>query len=237
VTEPAPPEPGARATRSLNHFSLWTQTDGYHALDGAEALDVRRRWAAALAGVSRGVHHYTTFPTRIADEVLVWCADEIRDDGAPKRFFDAFAAAVRPFRRWIEPVDVLWGFTRASEYSRARSKQEIDPYAEKTRPYLIVYPFTKTAGWYQLDADARQALMNEHIRIGKSHAEVHQLLVYSTGLQDQEFVVIYETADLPGFSSLVTELRRTAARPYTLSDTPVRTCVHRPVEDLENLWP
>jgi chlorite dismutase len=237
VTEPVPPEPGARPTRSLNHFSCWTPTVEYRALDDAKARDVREQWAATLAGVARGVHHYTTFPTRAADEVLVWCAEEMSDGTGPKRFFDAFASAVRPFRRWIVPVDVLWGFTRVSEYSRARSKQEIDPYATRTRPYLVVYPFTKTAAWYQLDAEARQSMMNEHIRIGKSYSEVHQLLVYSTGLQDQEFVVVYETADLAGFSGLVTELRRTAARPYTLSDSPVRTCVHRPVDDIEHLWP
>lgn len=224
-------------TRSLNHFSLWRPTPAYRALDVTDALDVRKRWATALAGVARGVHHYATFPTRAADEILVWCAEEITDETGPARFFDAFAGAVRPFRRWVDAVDVLWGFTRASEYSRAKSKQEIDPYAPKALPYLIVYPFTKTAEWYQLDAEARQSMMNEHMRIGKAHAEVLQLLVYSVGLQDQEFVVVYETADLPGFSGLVGELRRTAARPYTSSDTPIRTAVHRPADEPENLWP
>ncbi|HUF69033.1 MAG TPA: chlorite dismutase family protein [Longimicrobiales bacterium] len=228
---------GSTATRSLNHFSMWVPTADYRALDATKALKVRKRWTRALDGVARAVHHYSTFPARTADEVLVWCAEPVSDDLAPARFFDAFASAVRPFRRWITPVDVLWGFTRASEYSRARSKQEIDPYAPKSRPYLVVYPFTKTAAWYQLDAEARQAMMNEHIRIGKSHADVSQLLVYSVGLQDQEFVVVYETADLPGFSALVAELRRTAARPYTLSDTPVRTAIHRSADDPGNLWP
>jgi hypothetical protein len=39
-------------------------------------------------------------------------------------------------------------------------------------------------------------MMNEHIRIGKQYREITQLLLYSFGLQDQEFVVVYETDDL-----------------------------------------
>jgi len=224
-------------TRSLNHFSIWTPTDAYWALPADEALAVRTRWADALTGVARGVHHYSIFPARADGDILLWCAEPVSDDAGPSRFFDAFAAAVRPFRRWVRPVETLWGFTRPSEYSRAKSKQEIDPYAAKSRPYVIVYPFTKTSAWYQLDGEARQAAMNEHMRIGKSHPEVLQLLLYSVGLQDQEFVVVYETADLPAFSGLVAELRRTAARPYTLADTPIRTAVHRPADAPESLWP
>lgn len=237
MTEPTPAGSGTVRTRSLNHFSMWKPTPAYRGLDASDALDVRTRWATALAGVAGGVHHYATFPARVADEIVVWCAEEVVEAAGPARFFDSFNAAVRPFRRWIEPVDVLWGFTRPSEYSRAKSKQEIDPYAPKTLPYLVVYPFTKTSEWYQMDAGSRQSMMNEHIRIGKSHSEVLQLLVYSVGLQDQEFVVVYETADLPAFSGLVAELRRTAARPYTLVDTPIRTAVHRDPDKPEDLWP
>jgi chlorite dismutase len=224
-------------TRSLNHFSIWTPTDAYWALSPDEAAAVRTRWARALSTVARGIHHYAVFPARADGDLMVWCADPVSDDLGPSRFFDAFSTAVRPFRRWVRPVDTLWGFTRPSEYSRAKSKQEIDPYAPRSRPYIIVYPFTKTAAWYQLDADTRQAAMNEHMRIGKSHPEVLQLLVYSVGLQDQEFVVVYETADLPAFSGLVAELRRTIARPYTRTDTPIRTGVHRPADEPDTLWP
>jgi chlorite dismutase len=74
-------------------------------------------------------------------------------------------------------------------------------------------------------------MMNEHIRVGHEFPSVRQLLVYSTGLDDQEFIVAYETDDLAAFQSLVIALRSTEARRYTLSDTPIFTCIHRPVQE------
>jgi chlorite dismutase len=115
--------------------------------------------------------------------------------------------------------------TRPSEYSRARSAQEIDPFAPERSPYLVMYPFTKTADWYLLGRETRQGMMNEHIRIGKQFREIKQLLLYSFGLQDQEFVVVYETDDLALFSRLVYDLRDTEARRYTKADTPLHTGV------------
>jgi chlorite dismutase len=47
-----------------------------------------------------------------------------------------------------------------------------------------------------MNQEARQGMMNEHIRIGKQYESIKQLLLYSFGLQDQEFVVVYEADDL-----------------------------------------
>jgi chlorite dismutase len=53
------------------------------------------------------------------------------------------------------------------------------------------------------------------MKIGHKYQDITQLLLYSVGLQDQEFVVVYETADLRRFMALVAELRGTEARLYT----------------------
>ena len=98
-----------------------------------------------------------------------------------------------------------------------------------------VYPFSKTIEWYLMSKEARQGMMNEHIRIGHEYAEIRQVLLYSTGLDDQEFVVAYEMDDLPRFSALVTALRDTEARRYTLRDTPIVTGVHRPLREALSL--
>ncbi|MGH2582257.1 MAG: chlorite dismutase family protein, partial [Anaerolineales bacterium] len=94
----------------------------------------------------------------------------------------------------------------------------------------------KTSAWYLMSREARQGMMNEHIRIGKEFPEIKQLLLYSFGLQNQEFVVVYETDDLTMFSDLVYVLRDTEARRYTERDTPLFTAVyHKPKEALA-LW-
>ena len=97
--------------------------------------------------------------------------------------------------------------------------------------YLFIYPFVKTREWYLLTKAARQGMMNEHIRIGHEFPTVRQVLVYSTGLDDQEFIVSYETDDLESFQQLVIALRDTEARRYTLRDTPIFTCVYRPLPE------
>ena len=78
-----------------------------------------------------------------------------------------------------------------------------------------------------MSMDARQGQMNEHIKLGKQYPEIKQLLLYSFGLQDQEFVVSYETEDLAKFSELVNMLRQTEARRHTSLDTPIITGIYR----------
>ena len=87
-----------------------------------------------------------------------------------------------------------------------------------------------------MSRESRQGMMNEHIRIGKQYEEIKQLLLYSFGLQDQEFVVVYETDDLLRFSDLVNELRDTEARRYTLKDTPVYTAIYHAAPQAMALW-
>ena len=78
--------------------------------------------------------------------------------------------------------------------------------------------------------------MNEHIRVGRKYPQITQLLLYSTGLPDQEFVVAYETDDLALFSNLVTALRSTEGRKYTLRDTPIYTSIHQTPEQIITDW-
>ena len=49
--------------------------------------------------------------------------------------------------------------------------------------------------------------MNEHMKVGHHYPQVRQALAYSFGLDDQDFVVAYETDDLVAFGDLVRDLR------------------------------
>jgi chlorite dismutase len=48
-------------------------------------------------------------------------------------------------------------------------------------------------------------------------------------VDDQEFIVAYETDDLRAFQDLVQALRATEGRRYTLRDTPILVGIHRPL--------
>ncbi len=95
--------------------------------------------------------------------------------------------------------------------------------------YLFVYPFLKTRDWYLLGQNTRQGLMDTHITIGNKYKSVKLNTTYSFGLDDQEFVVAFES-DSPGdFLDLVMELRGTDSSKYTLRDTPIFTCMALPI--------
>jgi len=226
--------PDQSASRTLNYFSLYAFKDAHAGLDPSERAAFHSAWLAGLRDAARTVDIFQNIGSQA--DVLVWCALEADDPGAVSTFFEKLVCATGEYSHLLQPVNTLWGFTRASQYTKVRSAQEIDPFASERMRYLVMYPFTKTPDWYLMSREARQGMMNEHIRIGKQYEDIRQLLLYSFGLQDQEFVVVYETDDLPHFSDLVNELRDTEARRYTLQDSPVYTAVYHPAEETLSLW-
>lgn len=132
--------------------------------------------------------------------------------------------------KYLTVTYTLFGIARPTKYSpKATGYLETGFKAGK---YLIIYPFSKTKEWYQLDYDTRRKLMAGHILIGKKHPKITQLLLYSYGVDDNEFIVSYETDDLFDFQTLVMELRSDPVRPYTLKDTPIFTCIYKPATDV-----
>lgn len=101
--------------------------------------------------------------------------------------------------------------------------------------YLFVYPFVKTRPWYLLPLEERQKIMNEHIRVGHKYPSVKLNTTYSFGLDDQEFVVAFETDKPADFLDLVMELRESQSSLYTLRDTPIFSCIHHTLDEVLNL--
>jgi chlorite dismutase len=223
-----------QSLRTFNHYALFSFKDAYWSLSVDERANFHKNWLASLRASAQKVDLFQG--TEHDVDLIVWSALTVQDNQDAAIFFEKFAKALAPYRHLIEQKDSLWGFTRPSQYSKARSKQEIDPFSDEHKPYLIIYPFSKTTEWYLMSRDARQGMMNEHIRIGKQYDDISQLLLYSFGLQNQEFVVVYETDDLTRFSDLVNELRDTEARRYTLRDTPLHTAIYHPAEETLALW-
>ena len=55
---------------------------------------------------------------------------------------------------------------------------------------------------------------------------------YSFGIDDEEFVVAFETNYPEDFLDLVQQLRETEISPYTLKDTPIFSCIRMTPEDM-----
>jgi chlorite dismutase len=128
--------------------------------------------------------------------------------------------------KWCSQPYSYLAMTKPSEYSD-ESRLEVRPAHGR---YLFVYPFIKTRAWYTLPADERWRIMQEHIRVGKEYPDIDLNTSYSFGLDDQEFVVAFETDDPSRFLDLVQRLRTTESSTYTKQDTPTFTCVATSVE-------
>ena len=221
---------------TLNHFTSFQFTQRYFAQPPETRRQCLTKLLSGLRQVGKQLDIYQVYPCEAGEDILAWSAVPATHPDSAGDFFTVFARVTNPLRESIRSVRTLWGYTRPSQYTKARSTQEIDPLSSERKKYLVLYPFVKTRDWYLLSQEARQGMMNEHIRIGKMYPEIRQLLLYSFGLQDQEFVVVYETDDLIQFSDLVYTLRETEVRRYTERDAPLATAIYHPPEVTLDLW-
>jgi chlorite dismutase len=128
--------------------------------------------------------------------------------------------------KWADIPYSFLGMRKSSEYSE---DERSTPRAFDGK-YVFVYPFVKSREWYALGADERWRIMQEHIALGREYPGVDNHTAYSFGLDDQEFVVAFDTDDVGTFLDLVQRLRSTEASRYTVRDTPSFTCIRMSLE-------
>lgn len=200
------------------------------------ADDRRADIDAFCAAASRAEHRllqlsYSTVGLRTEGELLLWrMAERIED--VEETAADLLSSGLG---RWMSPTLSMIGMTRPSQYVKRPTTQEQSLFTGERSKYLVVYPFVKSTEWYLAPAEERQEVMKGHMRVGHAYPQVRQLLAYSFGLDDQEFIVAYETDDLVAFQDLVRDLRATESRRSTIRDTPIVTGIHRPLGEILNL--
>jgi chlorite dismutase len=174
---------------------------------------------------------YSTIGLRAEGDLLLWrMAESI--EAVEETAAELLTAGIG---RWLSPTISMIGLTRPSQYVKRPTTQEQSLFTGERSRYLVVYPFVKSTDWYLASADERQEAMKGHMRIGHAYPQIRQLLAYSFGLDDQEFIVAYETDDLVAFQDLVRDLRATEARRSTVRDTPIITGIHRPLGEILGL--
>jgi chlorite dismutase len=123
--------------------------------------------------------------------------------------------------KWAEQPHSFLGMRKSSEYSE---DERVRPRGFRGK-YVFVYPFVKSREWYGLPAEERWRIMQGHIAVGREYPGVDNHTTYSFGLDDQEFVVAFDTDDIGTFLDLVQRLRTTEASRFTVRDTPSFTCI------------
>lgn len=201
------------------------------------AADVKRRQAGELAAVvdqwakKLMVRTYSLAGMKADVDFMIWRV------GASLEELQGMSAAIvqTAFGAYLTTPYAYLSMTKRSTYV-----DKLDPdHPDKRRfitpanaKYLFVYPFVKTRDWYLLPLEERQAMMDEHIKVGSKFVSVRLHTTYSFGLDDQDFVVAFETDTAQDFLDLVMALRETKGSRYTVRDTPIFTCVLKPIRDI-----
>ena len=189
--------------------------------DKAAAVAVLEEFARRLV-VCRA---YSTVGTRGDCDLALWTVSyRLEDFSELQRALNASAIG-----RYLDTVHSFLAMTKRSIYVGDHRHEGQEGTRTRIKPgktkYLFVYPFWKTRPWYRLPQEERQAMMTEHIRVGHKYPSVKINTSYSFGLDDQEFVVAFETDEPADFLDLVMELRESGASAFTLRDTPIFTCI------------
>ena len=157
---------------------------------------------------------YSTTGVRPETDFFFWKITERYED------LGEFGAVLNatPLAGWLDVTYNYLATTKASQYTNARKPRKILP---KGSPYLVVYPFVKVRPWYALPESDRQRAMDEHMRIGHEFSTIHNHTTYSFGLDDQEFMTVFECDEPADFMHLMLTLRESEASRYTERDTPI----------------
>ena len=217
-------EPIAQQAVHFSFYKLrpsWWQLSMEDRERGArEFIDLLTRWKQRMLLVP-----YSLVGIRADCDILLWKAaesiDEVHELGVE--------IAASPIGAHLETAYAYLSLTKRSIYVADHSHEGQEGTRLRIAPvgakYLFVYPFVKTRAWYLLPVERRQEMMRDHIRVGHKYPSVRLNTTYSFGLDDQEFVLAFESDHPSDFLDLVMELRESEASQYTLTDTPIFTCV------------
>jgi chlorite dismutase len=228
----APHERNGRPTkRQYVRFAFYKADPAWRRLPADRQAAHKRELIETIETFNRRMllRPYSLMGTRADVELLLW---QIAESIEP---FQELAAAINRTSMGAYltmPISYL-SQTKRSVYEIRDNPDEdaerliISPSEAK---YLFVYPFIKTRPWYKLSLASRQGMMDEHIQVGRKYPSVKLNTTYSFGLDDQEFVVAFETDEPSDFLDLVQDLRETEASMYTLRDVPLYTCINMPLD-------
>jgi chlorite dismutase len=194
-------------------------------------MDVLTRWNKPGEFVSLT---YSTVGTRGDTDMCVWSIGYGVDELNRMRS----ELMGTPLGGYLDSPHNFLAMTKRSQYQIDRVDESEGEGRGAIRPggQKYIYPFWKTRPWYLLSAAERKRLMDEHIRIGMLYPRVKLNTTYSFGIDDQEFVVAFETNFPEDFLDLVQQLRETEISLYTLKDFPIFSCVRvQPMEMLNRL--
>jgi chlorite dismutase len=179
-----------------------------------------------VANTKIKVRTYSTLGLREDADIMLWMIS----DSIEKTQVMTSKIYSTVLGKYLTPSYVFLSAARPSVYSAKVTPGFMTD--EQPMKYCVVYPFVKSREWYLLPFEERKKMMGEHIAVGRKFPQVRLNTTYSFGLDDQDFMLAFETADLMAFQDLIMQLRETRVSKYIVRDTPMIVCVYKGVEDI-----
>jgi len=229
-----PPAAGPQIQRQFVNFAAYKLDPAFRRLDDHEKIQARSEFLKLFQRPREGLMclTYSTVGLRAEADFVLWRISQSIEE------FQRQTQSINKSRLggWLTTPHSFLSMTKRSMYidkldpfHTAESRTHIIP---GKRKFLHIYPFVKTRDWYLLPQEKRQEIMDVHIKVGNKYPSVKLNTTYSFGLDDQDFVVAFETDEPKDFLDLVMELRETQSSKYTQRDTPILTCVQMPMEEV-----
>ncbi|HEX2834066.1 MAG TPA: chlorite dismutase family protein [Thermoanaerobaculia bacterium] len=237
TTAPSPQpatKPDQPMQRQFVNFAFFKVDRAFRSLDAETKVQAKREFAEIVARYQGPmiVLPYTTAGLKAGVDFMLW---RIGFDIDPfQKMMSELNRSI--LGRYLDMPHSYLAMTKHSQYVEEHVHEGQEGRRLRIvpgkRPFLFVYPFVKTRDWYLLPMPERQRIMNEHIAIGHKYPRVKINTTYSFGLDDQDFVVAFESDTADEFLDLVQELRETESSKYTVRDTPMYTCRRSTIEDV-----
>jgi hydrogen peroxide-dependent heme synthase len=98
---------------------------------------------------------------------------------------------------------------------------------EAPKRYLCVYPFVRSPEWYLLPAAERGELLRVHGEMGREYPGVLANTTSAFGLNDWEWILAFESDDLPELVDCIRHLRGSESRRFVKEETPFITGIRK----------
>lgn len=218
--------------RQFVNFTFYRARPEWRLLAEADKRDCKHSFVTAIDNYRSLllIHSYSTVGLRTNSDFVIW---RIGTDLDPMQEMTA-ALNQTPMAKYVEATHSLLSMTKRSMYIESDCSDHVEDHTHIVpgqTDYLFVCPLQRTREWYARPQDQRQEMMEENLRIGSKYRSVKLHTTYSFGLDDQEFVVVFETDKPSDFLDLFQELRETKASCFTLRDTPMFTCRKRSLSE------
>ena len=222
-----------RATRQFLNYAFFKLDPAFRRLEAEARAAAKEEYVAAVDAWSTRedliLRTYSLAGLRADCDFMLW---RIANDPGSFRAMQADLNRTR-LAAFLSPAYSFLSLQKRSQYvnriAGAGHGVELLP---GEGDYLFVYPFVKTRPWYGLTPHARQGMMDEHIHAAAPFKGIRLNTSYSYGIDDQEFVVSFDSNYPQEFVDLVGRLRYTEASLYTLRDTPMFTCAKAPIGEI-----